>query len=185
MMENRKAPRYVPAAVALTMAAAILIVACTAPSPMETDDAVAPEQAPNAVASILVKKLQDGNTWITHEEGAEGNEIVDLQFGEDLDFVFKSDDGTLHLSENGELREISKLELARRFGEDMDGNLELTGESDTDGGTWTLDRIESGHLEFAPDTESPNGDWTIDETQAVRLKLIKEQHRDEDLHEKK
>jgi hypothetical protein len=165
MMENRKAPRYVPAAVALTMAAAILIVACSAPAPMETDDAVVSKQAQTAVAGKLIERLHEEASWTALEEVPEGNEIIDLQFGDGQDFVFKSDDGTLHLSEEGDLREISKEELGERFGQGENGVFELL---------------------LAP--EEPHGTWTLEEGGTVSLKLIEEKHRneglsDEGLHE--
>ncbi len=74
MMENRKAPRYGPAAVALTMAAAILVVACTAPAPTETSEVVVSEQVPQAIAGKIVQKLHEGGTWTAHVEG-EGEEF--------------------------------------------------------------------------------------------------------------
>jgi beta-lactamase regulating signal transducer with metallopeptidase domain len=155
MMENRKAPRYVPAAVALTMAAAILIVACSAPAPMETDDAVVSKQAPTAVAGKLIERLHEKVSWTALEEVPEGNEIVDLQFGDDQSFVFKSDDGTLHLSEEGELREITKEEFGERFGQGEDGVFELL---------------------LAP--EDPDGTWTLEEGGTVSLQRIEEKDSD-------
>jgi beta-lactamase regulating signal transducer with metallopeptidase domain len=160
MMENRKAPRYVPAAVALTMAAAILIVACSAPAPLETDTVAAAEQAPQAVAGKLIERLHEETSWTALEEVPEGNEIIDLQSGEGQDFVFKSDDGTFHLSEEGELREISREEFGERFGQGEDGVFELL---------------------LAP--EDPVGTWTLEEGGTVSLKLIEEKHRNEVLHE--
>ena len=172
MMENRKAPRYVPAAVALTMAAAILIVACTAPSPMETDEVGVAEQAPQVVAGKIVQKLRDGGTWTAHVEGSDDSEVIDLEFGEEQNFVFKSDKGTLHLSQDGELREISKQELGEMFGHGERGIFELHGVSEEPDGTWTLEKIETGHLELAPDFEKPDGTWTLEDGGTVSLELI-------------
>jgi len=127
MMENRKAPRYVPAAVALTMAAAILVVACSAPAPTETGDVAVSEQIPQAVAGKIVQKLHEGGTWTAHVEGDGELEAVEFEFGEGHDVVFESEDGTLRLSEEGEFK-------LRRIAEPGE-HLEL----DESSGNWTLE----------------------------------------------
>jgi len=159
MMENRKAPRYVPAAVALTMAAAILVVACSAPAPTETGDVGVSEQIPQAVAGKIVQKLNEGGTWTAHVEGERELEAVEFGFGEGHDFVFESEDGTLHLSEEGELRKITKYELNEVFGAGEEGEFKLR-------------RIaEPGeHLELDEST----GNWTIEEGGAYKLRQLKE-----------
>ena len=159
MMENRKAPRYVPAAVALTMAAAILVVACSAPAPTETGDVGVSEQIPQAVAGKIVQKLNEGGTWTAHVEGEGELEAVEFGFGQGHDFVFESEDGTLHLSEEGELRKIMKYELNEALGAGEEGEFKLR-------------RIaEPGeHLELDEST----GNWTIEEGGAYKLRQLKE-----------
>ena len=164
MMENRKAPRYVSAAVALTMAAAILVVACTAPAPTEMSEVVVSEQVPRAIAGKIVQKLHDGGTWTAHVEGEGELEAIDFEFGDGQDFVFKSDDGTLHLSEEGELREITKVELNEMFGEGEGGEFQLRRIAEPD-----------EHLEL----DESMGNWTLDEAGAYKLRQLKELHRNE------
>ena len=134
MMENRKSPRYVPAAVALTMAAAILVVACTAPAPTETSEVVLSEQVPQAIAGKIVQKLRDGGTWTAHVEG------------------------------EGELREITKVELNEMFGEGEGGEFQLRRIAEPD-----------EHLELDEST----GNWTLDEAGAYKLRQVKESHGNE------
>ncbi|MGW8283075.1 MAG: M56 family metallopeptidase [Gemmatimonadota bacterium] len=159
MTENRNTPRYGPAAVALTMAAAILIVACTAPAPMETDgqaSAVPVESRPagEAVAQNVLRKLDESGQWTAGLERAAGNERVELEFGEQQRFLFESKDGTLHLSEEGKLAEVSKVELARLYGQQATGTYELRHLSEDELGTSTMKRKieekESAGARFGP-----------------------------------
>ncbi len=159
MMENRKAPRYVPAAVALTMAAAILVVACSAPAPTETGDVAVSEQIPGAVAGKIAQKLNEAGTWTVRVEGEGEREAVAFGFGEDHDFVFESEDGTLHLSEEGDLRKITEYERNAMFGAGEEGEFKLR-------------RIaEPGqHLEF----DESSGNWTLEEAGAYKLRQLKD-----------
>jgi len=143
MMENRKTPRYGPAAVALTMAAAILIVACTAPSPMETDGQTSAgpagsRPAAEAVAQNVLRKLDEGGQWTADLERVDGNERVELEFGAQEGFLFKSEVGTLHLSEEVKLRGVTKVELAEMYGQQATGTYELRHLSEDEVGTSTV-----------------------------------------------
>ena len=170
MMENRNAPRYVPAAVALAMAAAILVVACSAPTPTETSDIVVSEQAaPGVVAGKIVQKLHEGGTWTAHLEREGELEAVEFEFGENQEFVFKSGEGTLDLLEEGELRKISKVELNGMLGAGEKGEFRLR----------QLAVPERGHLEL----DESSGDWTLDESDAYKLRQIKESQANQELGE--
>jgi hypothetical protein len=74
--------------------------------------------------------------------------------------VFKSDDGTLHLSEAGELREITKVELNEMFGAGEGEEFHIR----------QLAVPGNGHLELDESTDN----WTVDESAVYKLRQIKE-----------
>ena len=115
--------------------------------------------------SPYVQKLHEGGTWTAHVEGEGELAAVEFGFGESQNFVFKSDDGTLHLSEEGELREITKVELNEMFGEGESGEFRIR----------QLAVPVKGHLEL----DESSGNWTLDESEAYELRQIKESHRNE------